>query len=147
MEILSPDAFAARVREYGNKQVQLIAKKAGLAVFEEVFRNLLILTPVLTGHARYNWQPSIGNPVTEEQDGIAGVESTGAALTGEELGDIEAMKKLFLTSPAWGMFITNNVPYIQILDNGNSAKAPTGMTEPAIAASLAVLKDKKLNLT
>ena len=81
MEILSPDAFAARVREYGNKQVQLIAKKAGLAVFEEVFRNLLILTPVLTGHARYNWQPSIGNPVTEEQDGIAGVESTGAALT------------------------------------------------------------------
>lgn len=147
MEILSPEAFAAKVQAYGNKQVQLIAKKAAVAVFREIFGNLLTLTPVLTGHARHNWQVSVDQPENEEIEGVAGVEVTGEQLTGDENAEIESLIKEFLAGGSMKIWITNNVPYIQLLDNGNSAKAPTGMTLPAINAALAALRDRKLKLT
>lgn len=147
MQILSPEAFAEKVRDYGTKQVQLIAKNAALAVFQEIYTNLLMLTPVLTGHARHNWQTNVGSPITEEIEGVAGVEETGQTLTGDETGAISDMRSQYLGSASLAIFITNNAPYIQKLDAGSSSKAPAGIVLPAISASLAVLKDKKLNLT
>ena len=146
MQILSPEAFAAKVRDYGKNQVKLIARKAALAVFSELSENLLLLTPVLTGHARHNWQFTAGTPETEEIEGVYGGDTTGDKLTGDEESEIEQLKADFLNSSNTMIFLTNNVPYIQRLEDGYSAKAPAGMVLPAINATLQVLKDKKLNL-
>lgn len=75
-------------------------------------------TPVDTGHARANWVESVGAPWLEEIAGAALADNLGAILN-YKLAD----------GPA---FISNNVPYIELLD---LFVAP-GFVEVAIARAL-----------
>lgn len=82
----------------------------------EIFSRLVVKTPVDTGHARNNWQITIGSEAQDEID--APINELGALST---LG------------PFQDVYITNNVPYIERLDNGHSMKqAPAGMVTPTL---------------
>lgn len=79
------------------------------------------------GHARMNWQVSLQAPVTGE---IPGADATGFTATMTGLVTMAGAKAY---QPIW---ITNNVPYILVLENGRgpvdgvmrgSAQAPHGM--------------------
>ena len=94
-------------------------------------------TPVDTGRARGNWIVSIGNPDLRIVD-IEGSD-TGQAAIEQGRGTIGRWK--LRQGP---IFISNSLPYIQALDSGSSAQAPSGMTDQAIKAGQFELKKARL---
>lgn len=94
------------------------------AVTLAVQQNLIILTPVDTGHARGNWVPSIGSPSLGVK-GAPGVASTSAQAAGVA-GILRYRHKMGAT------YITNNVPYIRRLNRGHSRQAPPGFVRMAV---------------
>ncbi len=70
------------------------------------------------GHARANWQHSVGAPVVSE---VIGTDKAGTDTINHIMASIPAK--------AGGLvhFITNSVPYIEPLEDGHSRQAPNGM--------------------
>lgn len=101
-------------------------------VEEKVFRGTSIAmtksiverTPVDTGRARGNWFPTLGTPstkVTESED-----YPSDDAIVGR------AVQKLGSHKLGQSFYLTNNLPYIQKLENGSSTQAPVGMVEVTV---------------
>ena len=93
-------------------------------ISREALRFLVGITPVKTGRARGNWVVSINyrnrNYVENRFDKQGGrtVSAGLAKISRSRSGD--------------AIFITNNVPYIGLLDRGTSRQAPSGMSGPLI---------------
>jgi hypothetical protein len=85
-------------------------------------------TPSLTGHARANWQVSIGQPATGI---VPGGDPSGAATLSNGVAVILADRDPFAT-----VWITNNAPYIQTLEQGGPDTAPAGMVAVTVVASV-----------
>lgn len=121
---------AAAIRQ----QLEAATAKAVLALTLEVDANLRRSadaggTPVDTGHARANWVPSVGQPYIGE-----------ANSDGDHEAGIQALLSYTLANgPAW---VSNNVPYITLLDLGFSPQAPAGFVEMAIAQALVSVQQK-----
>ena len=119
--------------------VEDVVKDAQLAIGQHVYERVIMRTPVLTGHARHNWRPSLNAPVDQEQEGVYGGESTGDPITGEERGRWQEVRRQLRAMPmGQTLWISNNAPYIGMLEfggypagpgtiNGFSKKAPNGM--------------------
>ncbi len=88
-------------------------------------------TPVDTGRARANWLASIGL-VPREQGEVDPPEKTGATAISLALGVIAGYR-----TGQGTIFISNNVSYIQQLEAGSSAQAPSGMVKQAVQAAQA----------
>ena len=139
----NPAEFGAAIQRFGAVEVQLIAKQVACQVFTEVSEQVLMNTPVLTGKARGNWQPTVGEPSGAQLTRLAGVQQTGEEPTGSEKESIKGVCDQFMSdSGATMLYLSNNLPYIALLDQGSSAKAPAGIVHPAISASLDALKDR-----
>ena len=85
-------------------------------------------TPVDTGWARANWVPRTGRPIGEAvgSPGSAGVAAAQAAAnTG--LSDV-----LSYNFSKGRVFVTNNVPYIEALNDGSSPQTAAGFVQKAI---------------
>lgn len=91
----------------------------GRALGLEALRRLLQKTPVDTGHARGNWfvQPDRASDAQIEGrvEGVALIEGE-AVVEGWDITRTE-------------LHLTNNVPYIERLENGYSRQAPQGMAK------------------
>lgn len=83
-----------------------------------LFKNVILKTPVDTGRARGNWQCTIGKRASGALDVV---DKTGS-VTIQKMVDM--MSKALITK---GVFLTNNLDYIQKLEYGGSRKAPEGM--------------------
>jgi hypothetical protein len=90
---------------------------------------LIDATPVDTGHARANWVPSVGSPYT----GIDG--SKESVSTAAQTAGLARLASYRLEQGQ--VFLSNNVPYLAILDQGSSAQAPAGFVDRAIEQSIA----------
>lgn len=90
------------------------------AVKLELFRSVILDTPVDTGRARGNWQATLNSPATEEIEN----ESMSVALAGvaANLGKVNDVS-----------FLANNLPYIEELEDGSSKQAPAGMVRRNMA--------------
>lgn len=107
-------------------------------VVMELFRRVILKTPVDTGRARANWQFFIGDPVPKADDskdpsGSAAISAVDSGLKNFQLGQV-----------AW---LANNLPYIRVLEYGEypnpnkgtktvggySAQAPQGMVRVTAA--------------
>jgi hypothetical protein len=91
-------------------------------------------TPVDTGRARSNWRVS-----TEKQSDVYDAYVKG--LKGSQSGPntqaaVDQAREAVDAAPpdADTMYISNNLPYIQALNDGSSAQAPAGFVELAIQA-------------
>lgn len=129
--------------------MDLIAKAVGRNTLKVVQRaaiaadqTAVLKTPVDTGRARANWVVSVGAPSFLVKDGPGGknpkAEATAVALEhgrGAVLG---------YRLGKGGIFITNSVPYVGVLDAGSSVQAPKGMTADAIRAAKKQLGDARL---
>jgi hypothetical protein len=98
------------------RKLELVARKVAL----ELFRRVILKTPVDKGRARANWQASLGSPATGTVDAADKTKSGGptfrtvvAASSGFEVGDT--------------IYLANNLPYIRRLEEGYSQQAPAGM--------------------
>ncbi len=84
----------------------------------ELLRRIVLRSPVKTGHFRANWQVDIG----VMPDGIIpGTDKRGNATIGR------ADAKLQAAVAGKSVFIVNNLPYAQVLEEGHSGQAPQGM--------------------
>jgi len=118
--------FHVEMTKWAVKNVPLIGKAVQAAVSQATYKGIVEKTPVLTGRARFNWFPSMGAPSPMAVEETAGVSQTGAPQTAEERSRINTVTRKLKALPLGQetVFITNNQPYIQGLEDGRSPKSP-----------------------
>lgn len=115
--------FALQIAEFAKRagaNADLVCKKVGIEVFASVVRR----TPVDTGRARGNWVVSIGSPssmISAALDSGAYGGNPGSASAGQANAALADFKI------GQAIYIMNNLPYINRLENGYSKQAPAGM--------------------
>lgn len=85
-------------------KIQKIMKTATI----ELFKSVIMMTPVDTGRAKGNWQCTMTRPA----DGIIDSKQS------EEATIAKMMETVLKSSIRNGIFLTNNLPYIQKLEYG-----------------------------
>lgn len=101
----------------------ILRAKQDLAI--TVLTRIVERTPAVTGHARANWQVSIGGSATGI---VAGADPSGATALAAGVTAIMGDRDPFAT-----VWIANNAPYIQSLEQGDSTQAPAGMVAQTVA--------------
>jgi hypothetical protein len=96
-------------------QVQALGRKIAL----DALTGVVFLTPVDTGRAKGNWQVSLDVPA----EGVVDVIDRSGLQTISRGQSVIAQATRFPTV----IWITNNLPYIDELENGSSTQAPNGM--------------------
>lgn len=109
---------------YKKKVVENLEKTVR-AVALVVDAELVATTPVKTGRARSNWNPSLNTP-------DASIVEPGQK---KSIGPINAAFKITDT-----ILISNNLPYIRELNNGSSKQAPAGFVDAALAKGKRAVK-------
>lgn len=137
----SPQEFADSLRRTAEKirgSVDAAWRATALAVDQTV----VLATPVDTGRARSNWRVS-----TEKQSdvyeafvlgkgGSTGADNAAAALDQGQQAINDATGDV--------LYISNNLPYIQPLNDGHSAQAPAGFVEQAVQAGIDAIKQVRV---
>ncbi len=115
-----------RISKRVGLDVGLVVKKLSFDIFADVVAG----TPVDTGRAMNNWVISVGSPsrVIVDEGGTAGM------VEGAKVG--EAMSALATVPPYSTVWISNNLPYIGVLEEGTSKQAPDGWVAAAIENNL-----------
>lgn len=105
-----------------------------------VTAELIEATPVDTGWARANWVPAIGAPKLESVSG----DPQAPQVTGAGAQQQAALAKLIVgyRLERGPVFISNNVPYITILNEGTSSQAPSGFVQASIAKGIRSLGNR-----
>lgn len=116
-------------------------RKAAMAATTEV----VLRTPVKTGHARISWNLSAGRPKSRQTDGPG----TPSVDTNRQVASAKALIDAANAIKGWkigmgNIFIANSVSYIDDLDKGTSAQARAGMTLFGVLAARAILRKGRL---
>lgn len=137
-------AFKKGLTTEATKTFPKVAKRAQSDLAGRIYSGVILKTPVLTGHARHNWMPTVGGPLTEELEGVFGGDTTGDAFTGTEVTKMVRVQKELQSLPLGeAVYISNNVPYIELLEHGSSNKAPDGMVEISVMEALEVVQRER----
>ncbi len=123
-------AFVKRIQRRA-RQVETGASKALRATALTVNQTVILATPVDTGHARANWQVGIDAPITDEIDEE---DESGVATISQNAGTIKG------ATPQKSIILSNNVPYINRLNEGSSAQAPAQFVQLAILEAVNAVK-------
>jgi hypothetical protein len=103
----------------------------------EVFRRIILKTPVDTGRARGNWLCTIGVPaeaMAQGEDWFQGTADAGGYDRTGRAAIEEAANQVMVWKPGdVAIFLTNNLPYIKPLEDGWSGQAPNGMVAITLA--------------
>ncbi len=102
-------------------------------------RELVLQTPVDTGRARSNWIVAVGEPATQiiepyspGSKGSSGSENANAAIA-------QGVAVIGLRRSGETISISNNLPYIGLLNAGSSAQAPAQFVQAAVQRALAAV--------
>ena len=111
----------SRFEDKVKNRLTVVPRKIAL----EVLRRVVMRTPVRSGRARGNWQTSVGSPMDGEIDrtdkgGGAAIGDGASVIDGWDVSNV-------------AIFLMNNVPYIQALEDGHSTQAPSGMVKITVA--------------
>jgi hypothetical protein len=131
--------FSRRITLRGRKVAEgadALTRKVALAADQAVVSG----TPVDTGRARSNWIAAIGGPASSVIDAYVPGESgsTEAANTQAALNQAETVISGYTAGEE--IHITNNLPYIQRLNDGYSAQAPANFVEHAVMEAVQVVQ-------
>lgn len=131
----SPRQFSKRIRKIAQnipRNTDNLVQKVAIVVDQVVVSE----TPVDTGRARSNWLVQLGSPASGTIEAYAPGEqgSTAAQNTQAALDQGEAVIKGYRGGVE--IHITNNLPYIQPLNEGSSPQAPPDFVQGAIRAGL-----------
>lgn len=119
-----------KITSYYRGQIEKAMKMA----IVECLRQLTISTPVDTGRARWGWFVTVGSPSTEiPPEGQYSIPDVTSRANVSVSADVTA-------------YITNNVPYIVVLNGGSSKQQPARFAERSAAsgqkAAVRYLKSK-----
>jgi hypothetical protein len=128
--VVARGSFEDQIRAWQVKTERKLNEVPRKVVFE-MFRKIVLKTPVDEGRARSNWQPSIGSPATGTIDtldkgGNATIAKAKAILAAANAGDT--------------IYLSNNLPYIRRLEEGYSQQAPAGMVALTVQEFAAIVK-------
>ena len=84
----------------------------------DVFTGVIQMSPVDTGRFRGNWQVATGQAPSGT---VEMTDPSGATVTAQVAGEVEGME------PGDVIYLVNNLPYAQRLEDGWSQQAPGGM--------------------
>jgi len=96
-------------------KAELFLKKVAM----ELFKSVILKTPVDTGRARANWTCTISEPSTERV--YSKTDKQGSQTVAL------AIKKADKAQLGSNIYLSNNLPYIGVLEYGSSDQAPKGM--------------------
>lgn len=111
------------------RELEKFTSRQVISVTRRLTLNLRGATPKKTGFAASNWIPSLG--ANNGIDGSKRMVSFAAQNAG--LAEIRAYRITRTEAPR----VSNNVPYIDLLNSGSSLQAPAGFVERAIADAIA----------
>lgn len=100
------ERFSVQVRKFVDKANGDI-ERTTRAVTLELFKAVILATPVDTGRARGNWQTSVGQPITSVVDRL---DKNGTVAIGEVSARMGKAGSI-----TW---LANNLPYIAVLEYG-----------------------------
>ena len=120
----NPRDFEAALRRLAEREIPAAVAEASRGLALAVLEGVVARTPVESGRARANWQASPGRPPTgvldeTDMDGRSTVARCRAAI---------ARARPFET-----IWIVNNLPYVEDLEQGSSRQAPRGMAAATLA--------------
>jgi len=139
-------SFNSQIKSFNDK-----TQKAASAVFRgtalSLFGKIVKRTPVgnrstwkgkaskgyTGGRLRANWQVQINTPADgevnkEDKNGGKSIDNGNANMARAKIGD--------------SIYITNNLPYADVIENGRSDQAPSGMVKVTIAEFKKIVADK-----
>ncbi|MEI4473571.1 HK97 gp10 family phage protein [Frigidibacter sp. MR17.24] len=112
-------SFAKQVAAFTDKakaKTDLAFRKIALDMFSEV----ILMSPVDTGRFRGNWQVAIGSV----PEGTLQVDDKAGTAT---ISKADAVTKRLVAGQT--IYLVNNLPYAQRLEDGYSGQAPAGMVK------------------
>jgi len=117
------------------RELEEVTEKAVTVITLEVAANLIELTPVDTGWARANWIPNIGGPFEVSISEFSDDDARRAAIPGQ--AGLQQSQTGLLVAGGYSLsqgpiYVSNNVPYIQVLNTGSSTQAPSAFIQSAI---------------
>lgn len=122
--------FLKEVYEFKNvRDAELL--RLHKAIILEALTRLVQKTPVDTGRARGNWQATIDVPAEQK---LPTTDKAGGETISRGLAVLGGLK------PYGTFWITNNVDYIEFLENGSSKQAPAGMLAVTVEELRAIFK-------
>lgn len=135
-----PQAFAKALMREAEVLFPTYVKATVFAIFESMYTGIVMNTPVLTGRARVNWNVTVSGPGKKVIDGDQLItapgtwfSSTGQPLSSEERANLQRIHDIVMKGGiSRKLYATNNLQYIQVLEDGYSGKAPAGMTEISV---------------
>lgn len=102
---------------------------------------VVMATPVDTGRAKSNWIAGLGSAPTDDiapySEGEGG--STAAANEQAAMEQAQGVIASYNGDRDSGVFLANNVSYIEQLNDGHSAQAPQNFVETALAQAIAAV--------
>lgn len=113
-------SLASEINSFNKKAIKN-SEKVYRGTTISLFGRFIKRSPVKTGRLRGNWQTSLNRPKDGELD------RTGAAVA---IAEVKAEASLANLNDS--IYITNNLPYAQLIENGSSTQAPTGMVEVSL---------------
>lgn len=99
---------------------------------------IVVGTPVDTGRARANWIAQIGSA----SDAVLPEPASPLGATQASLDNAENIIRGYLAGSS--IHLTNNLPYIQRLNDGYSRQAPANFVENAILLAVRVVTESRL---
>jgi hypothetical protein len=126
-----------------DENAEAVVKKAALAADQA----LVLATPVDTGRARSNWIASVDIPVKEVRAPYAAGQGLGRGEGANARGALEQAREeisKYEIGTHRRIVISNNVPYIETLNNGHSAQAPSGFIEKAIQQATTAIRGARI---
>ncbi|MDH5573098.1 MAG: hypothetical protein OEY89_15155 [Gammaproteobacteria bacterium] len=112
-------------------ELEGFTSKEIIALSFDVSAELVIQTPKDTSWASNNWVPQMGSPYRETV-GAPTNPSAGVSTRGSALSSIASSYNFKKGS----IFVSNNVPYINRLNEGYSDQAPAGFVQLAVLRSV-----------
>jgi len=126
----NPEHISRELTRFTERQIVSLV----LQVTAELTRD----TPIDTGWASVNWLPNLDRPLTRPAGAREGVTS---AVQGAGEAQVASRYRLPGT-----VHITNNVPYIEDLNDGFSDQAPEGFVEKAMERAIAIVEARRSNV-
>lgn len=95
----------------------------------QTFSGIVLKTPVDTGRARASWVIGINRPLNSPDfpEGRKMSAAEAQSIANRQLATLGRLK------PYDTVFISNNLPYIEYLEDGSSEQAPSGMVAVTLA--------------
>lgn len=113
-------------------EIERVIERVVRVIVVNAVAELREATPVDTGWARANWVPQVGVPVFRPYGAYPG--KGGTAQDGfSERGLAQVAIWRFGHGP---VYIVNNVPYIERLNDGSSRQAPAGFVQISIERAI-----------